>query len=57
MSVEAVDKDDVDKSRARGCMNLGEAKALDSVGELTSGSLQIVSRTRTSDENAISPSY
>ena len=39
MSVEAVDKDDVDKSRVRRCMNLGEASALDSVGESTSGSL------------------
>ena len=56
MSVEAVDEDDVDKSRTRGCMNLGEAKALDSVGEGTSGSLLAVSRTRTSDKNAISPS-
>ena len=56
MSVEAVNKDDVDKSHARGCMNLGEAKALNSVGEVTSGSLQIVSEIRTSDENAILPS-
>ena len=56
MSVEAVDKDDVDKSRVRRCMNLGEASALDSVGEVASGSLQIVSRNRAPDGNAISPS-